>query len=102
MRKIALDRVQADLGAYIEQCRVKGPLLITRRGKPIGVLSATGSLTGSTSRRTRKKTLDEVLQEREADVAAGRGFPMEEAWKMVGKRHAEKTAKSDGKRGKHR
>ena len=95
MRKATLDRVQADLETFIEQCRVKGPLLITRRGKPIGVLSAAGSRPGSASRRTRKRTLEEVLHEAEADVAAGRVFSMEEAWKMIDKRHTEKERDAD-------
>jgi hypothetical protein len=87
MRSASLNRVQEHLPAYIEQCEKNGPLVITRKGKPIGVLAAPASNEQAGRLKVNPpRSLEEVLQAAEANIAEGKVLTMDELRSRLGVR----------------
>lgn len=83
MKTAAAAHVKAKFSAFLSESN-KGPVVITRDGKPIAVLMGVHDedeldrLIFASSRR-----LHEILEAGRKEVREGRGIPNEEFWKQV-------------------
>ena len=83
MKTAAAAHVKAKFATFLNESN-KGPVVITRDGKPIAVLMGVHDedeldrLIFASSRR-----LHEILEAGRKDVREGRGIPNEEFWKQV-------------------
>jgi prevent-host-death family protein len=87
------DEVAADFAAYVKATR-KGPVVVTRKGKPVAVLLSPGSeddlerlLMGHSPE------LQAILQAARKRFREGRGIPHEAFWKEVEAESAGKSTK---------
>jgi PHD/YefM family antitoxin component YafN of YafNO toxin-antitoxin module len=102
MRSASLSQVQQHLPAYLAQCEKVGPLLITRKGKPIGVLAAPASDEQASRLKVNPpKTLEDVLRRAEANIAKGRLLTMDELRARLGvpRKRTARRAKSGSRSG---
>jgi len=87
MRIAPLADVKARLSAYLEQCEMEGPIVITRNGKAVAVLLAPmddddlESLLLARSRR-----FQAMLNKSRESIKAGKGLSSSDFWKAVARR----------------
>lgn len=87
MKIAPLSDVKARLSAYLEQCAVEGPVIITRNGKAVAVLLAPEDdddlerLVLARSPRFRA-----LLDQSRESIRAGRGLARSALWKAAEKR----------------
>ena len=87
MKKVTLTDAKANLDAYIEECSTEGTIVITRNGKPIGVLmvpSDSEDLYRLVLGRSRR--FNEFLEKSRQSLREGRGMSSEEFWKAAEER----------------
>jgi prevent-host-death family protein len=84
MKVASVADVKAKLSAFLDECAVKGPVVITRNGKAVAVLVAPADdddlerLLLSRSRR-----FQTVLEKSRKSIRAGKGLSKTEFWKTV-------------------
>jgi prevent-host-death family protein len=87
MRIASVADVKARLSAYLEECESKGPVVITRNGKPVAVLLSPADDDDLEqlvlSRSPRFKA---ILSKSRKSIKAGRGLSRNEFWKAVRRR----------------
>ena len=84
MRIAPLAEVKARLSAYIEQCEMEGPVVITRNGKAVAVLLAPADdddLEGLLLARSPR--FQSLLARSRQSIKRGRGLSREDFWKAV-------------------
>src|SRR5579883_1207298 len=93
MRIAPLADVKARLSAYVDECSVEGPIVITRNGKAVAVLLVPNDdddlerlLLGRSPR------LQALLNRSRQSIKEGRGLSEEDFWKAVRKRAKERQA----------
>ena len=86
MRIAPLADVKARLSAYIEDSRTKGPLIITKNGRPVGVLIAPED-EGDLERLVlaRSPRFQALLARSRRSLAQGKGLSEQEFWSEVAK-----------------
>jgi prevent-host-death family protein len=102
MRIAPVADVKARLSAYLDQCGVDGPIVITRNGKAIAVLVAPYDdddlerlILGRSPR------FQALLNRSRKSIKQGKGLSDVAFWKAVQKRAQErKSARTAGRRGK--
>ncbi len=94
MRIAPLADVKARLSAYIEDSRTKGPLIITKNGRPVGVLIAPED-EGDLERLVlaRSPQFQALLAKSRRSIAEGRGLTEKELWAQVSKDKAKRPAR---------
>ena len=87
MRIAPLADVKARLSAYLEESRTKGPLVITKNGRPVGVLIAPED-EGDLERivLARSPRFQALLARSRRSIAEGKGLSEQEFWSQVEKR----------------
>jgi len=92
MRIASLTDVKARLGAYLEQARTGGPVVITRSGKAVAVLLAPRddddleSLILALSPR-----FQALLEKSRVSIKRSRGLSQKDFWKAVAQRSKKKS-----------
>jgi prevent-host-death family protein len=102
MKIASLADVKARLSAYLDECGVEGPLVITRNGKPAAVLLVPHDdedlqrlLLGRSPR------LLALLDRSRKSIEEGKGLPEKAFWEAVRKRSpSRKTPTAKGRRTK--
>ncbi len=87
MKVASLADVKARLSAYIEELPTKGPVVITRNGKPAAVLLA--PVDDEDLERlllSRSPQFQAILNESRRSLQEGRGLPRDEFWKRASRR----------------
>ena len=78
--------VKARLGAYIEESKTEGRVVITGNGKAVAVLvSPVGDDDVESLVLARSPRLQRLLKKSRASIAAGRGLSAKEFWRTVSK-----------------
>ena len=103
MRIAPLADVKARLSAYVDDCGVDGPIVITRNGKAVAVLLVPNDdddleriLLGRSPR------FQAMLERSRRSIKEGKGLAEEDFWKAVRKRAQErKAAAAAGRAPKH-
>src|SRR3989442_14726803 len=102
MRIAPLADVKARLSAYLDECAVEGPIVITRNGKAVAVLLAPYDdddlerlMLGRSPR------FQALLNRSRQSIKEGRGLSEEAFWEAVRKRAQERKAAAGGRRTKH-
>lgn len=90
MKIASVADVKARLSAYLEECETKGPVVITRNGKPVALLLAPED-DDDLERLllSRSPRFQAVLSKSRQSIKAGRGLSRSEFWKAA--RQREKT-----------
>ena len=89
MRIVPLADAKARLSAYVDQCAVEGPVIITRNGRPVAVLLAPVDEEDLDQLMlTRSKRFQALLNKSRRSIAAGKGVSRDEFWRAVRSRHA--------------
>jgi prevent-host-death family protein len=103
MRIAPLADVKARLSAYVDECGVDGPIVITRNGKAVAVLVVPNDdddleriLLGRSPR------FQAMLDRSRRSIKAGKGLSEEDFWKAVRKRAQERKAASAADRASKR
>jgi len=93
MRIAPLADVKARLSAYVDECGVDGPIVITRNGKAVAVLVVPNDdddleriLLGRSPR------FQAMLERSRRSIKEGKGLSEEDFWKSVRKRAQERKA----------
>jgi prevent-host-death family protein len=102
MRIVPLADVKARLSAYLDECGVEGPVVITRNGKPAAVLLVPYDdddlerlMLGRSPR------FQALLDRSRQSIKEGKGLSEDEFWDAVRKRaQARKAAAAKGRRPK--
>ncbi len=103
MRIVSLADVKARLSAYLDECGIEGPIVITRNGKAAAVLLVPYDdddlerlLLGRSPR------FQAPLDRSRRSIEAGEGLSEQDFWKAVRKRAQDRkgTARPSTKRGK--
>ena len=86
MRIAPLADVKARLSAYLEDSRTQGPLIITKNGRPVGVLIAPED-EDDLERLvlSRSPRFQALLAKSRRSIAAGKGLTEQEFWSQVAK-----------------
>jgi prevent-host-death family protein len=87
MRTAALADVRAHLSAYLDECRVAGPIVITRNGKAVAVLVA--PYDDEDLERLmleRAPSFQALLNRSRQSIEAGQGLSEQDFWQVVRKR----------------
>ena len=103
MKIAPLADVKARLSAYVDECGIEGPVVITRNGKAVAVLLAPYDeddlerlMLGRSPR------FQELLERSRQSIKEGEGLSEKAFWEAVRKRAQErKTAAPKGRRSKH-
>jgi prevent-host-death family protein len=97
MRVAPLADVKARLSAYIDECAVDGPIVVTRNGKAVAVLLVPDDdddlerlLLGRSPR------FRALLNRSRQSIQEGKGISEEDFWKAVRKRAQERKAAASG------
>ena len=104
MRIAPLADVKARLSAYLDECAVEGPLVITRNGKPAAVLLVPHDdddleqlMLGRSPR------FQALLNRSRQSIQEGKGLSEQAFWAAIRKRAEERTsAAAKGRRAKRR
>jgi prevent-host-death family protein len=88
MKVTSVAQFKAQPGALLEQS-AQGPIVVTRRGKPVAVLLSVNSAAELKSLLGRP-LLGDILDAANARIEAGKGIPHDEFWRQV---KAQKTAR---------
>lgn len=98
MKVASVTEVTADFGQYLKASK-QGPVVVTRKGKPIAVLLRTAGpedlerlLMGNSPK------LQSILEAARKRFRAGGGIPHDRFWKEVEAENAAKTRKRTGTR----
>lgn len=93
MRIAPLADVKARLSAYVDECGIEGPVVITRNGKPVAVLLVPNDdddlerlMLGRSPR------FQALLDRSRQSIKEGKGLSEEDFWQAVRKRAQERTA----------
>lgn len=99
MKIAPLADVKARLSAYVDECGVDGPVVITRNGKPAAVLLVPRDeedlerlLLG------RSPQFQTLLDRARQSIKQGRGLSEKDFWNAVGKRTKQRKAAVKGRR----
>jgi prevent-host-death family protein len=93
MRIAPLADVKARLSAYLEQCEMEGPVVITRNGKAVAVLLAPKNDEDLESLLlARSPRFQALLTKSRESINAGKGLSSSDFWKAVAHRHRRKGA----------
>jgi len=93
MKIVPLADAKAKLSAYVDECAAKGPILITRNGKPAAVLIApTDEDDLDRLMLARSPRFQALLAKSRKSIAAGHGLSSDQFWKAVGGRRKQKKA----------
>jgi prevent-host-death family protein len=102
MRIAPLADVKARLSAYLDECGVEGPLVITRNGKAVAVLLV--PFDDEDLERLmlgRSPRFQALLNRSRQSIKEGKGLSEDDFWKTVRKRSQErKAAAATGRRAK--
>ena len=102
MRIAPLADVKARLSAYLDECGVEGPLVITRNGKAVAVLLV--PFDDEDLERLmlgRSPRFQALLNRSRESIKEGKSLSENDFWKAVRKRSQErKAASATGRRGK--
>jgi prevent-host-death family protein len=93
MRIAPLADVKARLSAYVKQCEMDGPVVITRNGRAVAVLLAPADdddLERLLLARSRR--LQRLLARSRQSLRAGDGLAQKEFWEVVAERHRKKRS----------
>jgi prevent-host-death family protein len=103
MRIAPLADVKARLSAYLDECGVEGPIVITRNGKPVAVLLVPYDdddlerlMLGRSPR------FQALLNRSRQSIKEGKGLSEEAFWDAVRKRAQERKEAARGRRTKRR
>jgi prevent-host-death family protein len=94
MKIVPLADAKARLSAYVDECMSKGPVIITRNGRPVAVLLAPideDDLDRLMMARSPK--FQALLAKSRGSIVAGKGLAPDEFWKAV---KTSARAKSNG------
>ena len=95
MRSVPVADVEADLSAYLEQCRTEGPIAITQNGETIAVLLAPRDEDDlerlSLGHSPRFQAL---LDQSRQSIKAGKGLSRDAFWQAVEARDSEREPNS--------
>ena len=95
MRIAPLADVKARLSAYLDECGVEGPLVITRNGKAVAVLVAPRDDADLESLiLSRSPRFQSLLDKSRESVQAGKGLSEKAFWKAVAQRSRRKAKSS--------
>jgi prevent-host-death family protein len=101
MRIAPLADVKAKLSAYLEECGIEGPIVITRNGKAVAVLLAPYDdddlerlMIGRSPR------FQALLNRSRKSIKDGKGLSEDAFWEAVRKRTQERTGAAEGRIGK--
>src|SRR5215475_1313065 len=101
MRIAPLADVKARLSAYLEECSIEGPVVITRNGKPAAVLLVPYDdddlerlMLGRSPR------CQAMLDRSRQSIKEGKGLSEKAFWEAVRKRAQERKARAKGRRTK--
>ena len=87
MKLATLDQVKSHLREYLDECAESGPLVITRRGKKIGVLlAAVDDDDLEWLLLARNPRFRAMLNRAEKSIDEGKGLSHEEFWKAAAER----------------
>jgi prevent-host-death family protein len=93
MKIAPLADVKARLSAYLEQCEMEGPIVITRNGKAVAVLLAPADDDDLQSLLfARSPRFQALLDKSRGSIRAGKGLGVSDFWKGVGHRHRKQGA----------
>jgi prevent-host-death family protein len=87
MKIVPLADAKARLSAYVDECTTKGPIIITRNGKPVAVLLA--PLDEEDLDRlmlARSPGFQAIVDKSRRSIAAGKGLSRDEFWQKVRRR----------------
>ena len=94
MRIAPLADVKARLSAYLEQCEMEGPIVITRNGKAVAVLLAPmddDDLEGLLLARSPR--FQALLDKSRGSIKAGKGLESDDFWKAPANRHRKQATR---------
>jgi prevent-host-death family protein len=101
MRIAPLADVKARLSAYLDECGASGPIVITRNGKPAGVLLVPHNdddlerlMLG------RSPTFQAMLDRSRKSIKEGKALSENEFWKAVRKRDQQRKAAQENRKPK--
>ena len=87
MKIAPLADVKARLSAYLEECELTGPVVITRNGKPVAVLLApTDDDDLERLLLARSPRFQSLLNKSRQSIKAGKGLSRDAFWKAVKQR----------------
>jgi len=87
MKIAPLADVKARLSAYLDECKIGGPVVITRNGKPVGVLLA--PIDDEDLERlilAYSPRFQALLNKSRQSIKAGKGLSRDEFWRAVRER----------------
>jgi prevent-host-death family protein len=97
MRIAPLADVKARLSAYLEQCELEGPVVITRNGKAVAVLLAPMNDEDLESLLLARSPRFQALLAKSRDsIKAGKGLSSSDFWKAVAPSHRRREAAKKG------
>ena len=93
MKIAPLADVKARLSAYLEQCELEGPIVITRNGKAVAVLLAPADDDDLESLLlARSPRFQTLLGKSRGSIRAGKGLGVSDFWKAVAHRHRKQAS----------
>jgi prevent-host-death family protein len=95
MKIAPLADVKARLSAYVDECEVEGPIVITRNGKAVAVLLA--PVNDDDVERlllSRSPRFQALLNRSRQSIAEGKGMTSKEFWKAARERASKKASKA--------
>lgn len=100
MRIAPLADVKARLSAYLDECGVEGPIVITRNGKPAAVLLVPYDDDLERLLLGRSPRFHALLNRSRQSIEEGKGLSEKAFWEAVQKRARERKAAAKGPRTK--
>ena len=96
MRIAPLADVKAKLSAYVDECQVEGPIVITRNGKPVAVLLAPRD-NDDLERLllARNPRFQALMAQAEDNINAGKTLSQDEFWRQAHLRADARAASQD-------
>jgi prevent-host-death family protein len=105
MKIAPLADVKARLSAYLEECEMEGPIVITRNGKAVAVLLAPVNDDDLENLLlARSPRFQALLDKSRGSLRAGKGLSSGDFWKAVVNRHRKQASRrpaSEVSRGRH-
>jgi prevent-host-death family protein len=84
MKIVSLADVKAHLSAYVEQCEINGPVVITRNGKAVAILLAPVDDDDLESLiLSRSPRFQSLLDKSRQSLESGKGLSKKDFWKAV-------------------
>ena len=92
MKIASLDEVGRDLGTYVKESESRGPVVITRDGKPVAVIvTPTDDDDLERLLLARSPRFRDLLDRSRKSIQDGRGLPSKEFWKAVDARYGKSS-----------